>query len=200
MRIAEQLPEDDLGEPPSPKEAVNYHDALLNAHDELEIYPPYPHYVSKSGQFECIISDDYAEIEIKASLSGKLVDTYRGLDSDGKFELQDKTSRAIGEAAIRMLGKQATQGLVQDTVVLLSDLPVAFEPINNAMAVGYWVNENARLTDDEELLKKEWDRWQKKKIHIKSQFIESYDQQRLLLCWLAAFVTRLEELEQLKQQ
>lgn len=175
MRITELLSEDDAGEPPSPEPHENYFDLLLAAHNRLEIFPPYPTDSSKSGEFAFRLVDDYDNIEIEASLSGNLALKYQRLDSEGQYELADHIERAIGRSAIEIFGCSADAVCEKETVVLINHLPVVFEPINNAMLVG------------------KWDDWEKRKMIITSHYIEDYDQQRLLLGGLAAFVTYLEQ-------
>jgi hypothetical protein len=166
--VGELLPEPDPE--PSP-----YQDALFNAHDELQIYPPYPRYVNETREFEVRLYDDFERIEVEASIYGGLIEAYKELNEDEQFELADRIESAIGKTA-RVLAKSDPEFFyVKDTVVLINDLPVMFEPINNAMLVG------------------QWEDWEKKKMNIRSQFIEDRDQQRLLLGGLAAFVTYLEQ-------
>lgn len=202
MRTIEQLSEEDPGEPPSLESSATHHNALLEAHDRLEIYPPYPSYVSETREFECLLFDDYSSIEIKASLSGRLVEKYKTLSVDQKFTLQEKVALSMGHVAVGVMGDVTPQAIADVTAVLMNDVPVIFEPINHAMLVGSWVDENTKLTDDESKEKliddeaKEKERrakLEKKKLHIKSQFIESYDQQRTLLAGLALLVTYLEQ-------
>ncbi len=175
MRSAEQLPEEDSGEPPSLESHENYFDLLLGAHDRLEIFPPYPTDSNKSGEFTFCLFDDYDTIGIEASLSGDLVEKYQRLDSEGRYQLADYIETAIGRAVIEVYGDSAEEVSENDTSVLINNLPVIFEPINNAMLVG------------------NWDDWEKRKMTITSQYIEDYDQQRLLLGALAAFLTYLEQ-------
>jgi hypothetical protein len=175
MRITEQLPEEDAGEPPSLKSHENYFDLLLTAHDRLEMFPPYPTDSNESGEFAFRLFDDYDTIEIEALLTGSLAEKYRRLDSEGQYQLADHIERAIGRSAIEIFGHSAKEVCEKETVVLINNLPVVFEPINNAMLVG------------------RWDDWEKRKMTITSQYIEDYDQQRLLLGGLAAFVTYLEQ-------
>lgn len=175
MRITEQLPEEDAGEPPPPEPHENYFDLVFNAHDRLDMYPPYPAAVSGSSEFKLRLFDDYETIEIEASLSGSLAEKYRQLDIEGKYQLEDHVERAIGRFALELFDDQASEACEKETVVLINNLPVIFEPINNAMLVG------------------KWDDWEKRKMTISSQCIEDYDQQRLLLGGLAAFVTYLEQ-------
>jgi hypothetical protein len=193
MRITESLSEEDAGEPPSLELNATHHNALLAAHDHLEIYPPYPRYSNATGEFECLLFDDYSSIEIKASLSGSLAERYKNLSVQERFSLEEKIVGSMGRIALGVMSWATTQDVIDDTVVLMNNLPVLFEPIDHAMLVGSWVNEDAELTDDEAEVKKHWDEWQKKKIHIRSQFIESYDQQRVLLSGLAQLVTYLEQ-------
>lgn len=176
MRITEQLSEEDAGEPPSLELPENYHDALLEVHNMLQMYPPYPKFINRTGEFKVSLIDDYDNIEIEASLSGNLAEKYRLLkDKDGRFELEDAVEYAIGRSAVALFNGGHKKRCSKETVVLMNNLPVMFEPINNAMLVGKWHD------------------WEKKKMHITSQYIEDYDQQRLLLGGLAAFVTYLEQ-------
>jgi hypothetical protein len=99
----------------------------------------------------------------------------------------------MGEVAASMHRQEVIQDVETDTIALMNNVPVIFEPINRAMLVGYWVSEDSEIMDDEAKARKGWDKWQKKKIHFKSQYIETYDQQRLLLSGLALLVTYLEQ-------
>lgn len=175
MRTTEQLPEEDAGEPPSLEPSDNYFDLVFNAHDRLDMYPPYPVATSPTGEFEIRLFDDYETIEIEASLTGSLAEKYQRLDSEGRYQLADHVERAIGRFALEIFGQSASDVCENETTVLINHLPVLFEPINNAMLVGKWVD------------------WEKRKMIITSQCIEDYDQQRLLLGGLAAFVTYLEQ-------
>ncbi|MET0979894.1 MAG: hypothetical protein ABWX90_01405 [Candidatus Saccharimonadales bacterium] len=175
MRTTEQLPEEDAGEPPSPEPHDNYFNLVFDAHDRLDMNPPYPAIVSGSGEFELRLFDDYENIEIEASLSGSLAEKYRQLDSEGQYRLASHIEGVVSCSAKEMFGDFAKEICEKETVVLINNLPVVFEPINNAMLVG------------------KWDDWEKRKMTITSQCIIDYDQQRLLLGGLAAFLTYLEQ-------
>lgn len=167
-QVGESLPEPDPE--PSPYQA-----ALFSAHDKLKICPPYPRYINNTREFEVHLFDDYDNIEIEASLYGGLVEKYLKMDNDDQFELADHVKRTIGKTARLLYGAHALPEPVSEPIVLINNLPVIFEPMNHAMLVG------------------EWEDWEKKKMNIRSQFIENRDQQRLLLGGLAAFVTYLEQ-------
>lgn len=164
-----------VGELSIEPEPSPYRDALFDAHDRLNIYPPYPTVINQTGEFEVYLFDDYENVEIEALLSGKLAKKYAELSDEGKYELADYIKQAIGRSAVEVSDRYSTLMHEEDTVVLINDVPVMFEPIHNAMLVG------------------EWDDWEKKKMNIRSRFIENRDQQRLLLGGLAAFVTYLEQ-------
>lgn len=166
--VGESLPEPDPE--PSPYQA-----ALFSAHDQLKICPPYPQYVNGTREFEVRLFDDYDNIEIEASLYGSLVEKYLRLDNDDQFELADHVKRTIGKTASSLYDRDLISACENEPIVLINNLPVVFEPVNHAMLVG------------------EWEDWEKKKMNIRSQFIESREQQRLLLGGLAAFVTYLEQ-------
>jgi hypothetical protein len=166
--VGESLPEPDPE--PSP-----YQDALFNAHDELQIYPPYPVYLNDTREFEVRLYDDYERIEVEATLYGDLVKKYIDLDKDDQFELADRIEHAIGQTASRLMRMDSGFRYEKETVVLINHLPVIFEPVNNAMLVGQWQD------------------WERKKMSIRSEHIEDRNQQRLLLGGLAAFVTYLEQ-------
>jgi hypothetical protein len=168
--VGEPLPEPEPEPEPSP-----YQDALFSAHDELQIYPPYPQYVNTTREFEVRLFDDFESIEIEATLYGDLVKKYIDLDKDDQFELADRIEHAIGRTASRLLGEDSGFACKRETVVLINNLPVIFEPANNAMLVGRWGDQG------------------KNKMNIRSEFIEDRNQQRLLLGGLAAFVTYLEQ-------
>lgn len=193
MRIAEQLSEEDLGEPPSLGLPQIHYYGLLKEHDSLKIYPPYPHYISKTREFECSMLDDFVHIEIKASISGDLVETYNYLSVRKRFTLEEKIAKSMGRFALSAEERAIKRVATDDSTVLINNVPVIFEPLNQALLVGYWVDEEALFTDDEVKAREAWDGWQKKKMHIKSLYIESYDQQRLLLSGLATFVSYLEQ-------
>jgi hypothetical protein len=131
--------------------------------------------VNETRQFEVRLYDDFERIEVEASIYGDLIGVYKELNKDEQFELADRIERAIGKTARALAKSNPTFFYEKDAVVLINDLPVMFEPINNAMLVG------------------QWEDWEKKKMNIRSQFIEDRDQQRLLLGGLAAFVTYLEQ-------
>jgi hypothetical protein len=175
MRITEQLQEEDAGEPPSPEPRENYFNLLFNAHDRLEIFPPYPRVKSQSGELEVSLFDDYNTIGIEATITGTLAEKYRRLNSEGQYRLADHIERAIGHSALEIFGCSANEVCEKETVVLINNLPVIFEPIGHAALVG------------------KWDDWEKRKMTLMSQYVEDYDQQRLLLGGLAAFVTYLEQ-------
>lgn len=164
----ESLPEPDPE--PSP-----YRKALFNAHDGLQIYPPYPQYVNASREFEVRLYDDYEKIEIEATLYGDLVTKYVELSEDDQFELAERIERAIGRTAGELFCSGGRISAKNEAIALINHLPVIFEPLNNAMLVG------------------EWEDWERRKMHIRSEFIENRNQQRLLLGGLAAFVTYLEQ-------
>ena len=193
MRTIEQLSEEDPGEPPSLEFDSTHQEALLKAHDQLEIFPPYPRYISATGEFECVLLDDYSDIEIKASLSGGLAEKYKNLHVEERFALERAIAKSIGRGALGLLEHASKEEIRDETSVLMNNLPVIIEPIGHAVLVGSWVNEDASLMDDETEVKRRWDVWQKQKIHIKSLHIETYDQQRLLLSGLAILVTYLEQ-------
>jgi hypothetical protein len=165
-QAGESLPEPD----PEPSPYLN---ALFSAHDSLRIFPPYPKYVNDTREFEMRLFDDYENIEIEASIYGSLIDNYLKLDKDQQFDLADHVVYAIGKTAGQLYGHNTIHQ--RETVVLINNLPVMFEPTNNAMLVG------------------QWEDWERKKMNIRSQFIETRDQQRMLLGGLAALVTYLEQ-------
>ena len=168
--VGESLSEPDPE--PSP-----YQDALFNAHDELKIYPPYPKYVNQTREFEVHLYDDYERIEVEASLYGSLVDRYMQLDSDERFALERHIKSAMGQTAALLVQDELIDSHSEKgSIALINNLPVIFEPMNHAMLVGKW--------DDE---------WEKRKMNIRSQFIETREQQRMLLGGLAAMVTYLEQ-------
>jgi hypothetical protein len=175
MRISEQLSVDDPGEPPSLLSDENYFNLLFAAHDRLNIFPPYPVIANQTGEFEVRLFDDYDSIEIEASLHGELAEAYCRLNSDQRYELGWCIERAVGEMAVSLFETGESDSPVREPVALINHSPVIFEPINNAMLVG------------------QWEDWERKKMNIRSQFIESREQQRLLLGGLAAFVTYLEQ-------
>jgi hypothetical protein len=152
-----------------------YQDVIFNAHDTLKIYPPYPIVTNDTGEFEVRMFDDTQEIAIEASIHGSLADKFRDLDNEQQYELSWHVERAIGHTAMTLFGVERTAHCKKETVVLINNLPVIFEPINNAMLVGRW--------DDRE----------KRKMQISSTDITDRNQQRLLLGGLAAFVTYLEQ-------
>jgi hypothetical protein len=166
-----------VGELTIEPEPSPFHDDLFDAHDSLAMhpYPPYPTVVNKTGESVVRLFDDYDNIEIEASLHGSLVDAYHRLDNEQQFELARHIESAMGQVAISLFGADYDDFCKKETISLINNLPVLFEPINNAMLVG------------------EWEDWEKKKMHIRSQFITDYDQQCLLLGGLAAFVTYLEQ-------
>lgn len=166
-----------VGELTIEPEPSPFHDDLLDAHDSLAMhpYPPYPTVVNKTGESVVRLFDDYYKIEVEASLQGNLVKAYRRLDNEQRFELAHHIESAMGQVAMSLFGDEYDDFCKKENVSLINSLPVIFEPINNAMLVG------------------EWEDWEKKKMHIRSQFITDYDQQRLLLGGLAAFVTYLEQ-------
>lgn len=166
-----------VGELTIDPEPSPFHDDLFDAHDRLtrRPYPPYPTVVNTTGESTVILLDDYYKIEIEATLQGNLVKAYRRLDNEQRFELERHIVNAIGQVATSLYGKDRNVFCKKQNVSLINNLPVIFEPVNNAMLFG------------------EWENWEKKKMHIHSQFITDYDQQRLLLGGLAAFVTYLEQ-------
>lgn len=166
--VGESLPEPDPE--PSP-----YQDALFHAHDALEIYPPYPRYVNTSRELEVRLYDDFQNIEIEASLYGDLVKAYKDLDKDDQFELAHRIEFAMGRTAQELLHASRPFTGGEAGVALINYQPVIFEPTNNAMLVG------------------QWEDWERKKMTIRSEFITSRHQQRLLLGGFAAFVTYLEQ-------
>lgn len=168
--VGESLSEPDPE--PSP-----YQDALFNAHDELQIYPPYPKYINQTREFEVHLYDDYERIEVEASLYGSIVERFLQLDSDDRFELEHHIKLAMGRTATTLVHSallDSEHG--KGSIALINNLPVLFEPTNHAMLVGKW---------DDDL--------EKKKMNIQSQFIETREQQRILLGGLAAMVTYLEQ-------
>ncbi len=164
-----------VGELSIEPEPSPYQDVFFDAHDSLKMYPPYPTVVNRTGEFEVRLFDDYDTIEIEASLKGSLVHAYRHLDSERQYDLAQYIERAMGRVATSLFGDKYDDYCKRESIVLINNLPVIFEPVNSAMLVGRWED------------------WEKQKMHINSQHIDDYNQQRLLLSGLAAFVTYLEQ-------
>jgi hypothetical protein len=175
MCIAEQLSADDPGEPPSPEPDDKYHRHLFLAPDYQDAFPAYTNYSNRAKEFEIRSFDNENSIEIEASIYGGLIEKYRGLNSDEQFELADRIERTMGRMAKRLLLVDNMVERNNESVALINHLPVMFEPINHAMLVG------------------QWEDWTCKKMNIRSLFIQSRVQQRLLLGGFVSFVTYLEQ-------
>ncbi len=167
--VGESLPEPDPE--PSP-----YQCALFDKHDQLRISPPYPQFKNESQEFEVLMVDDFEKIEIEASIYGDLVERYKWLDSDRQFMLAGEIENSMSEVAKLLVREDPSLIIARDSVALINNVPVIFEPSNHGLLVGRW--------DDDQT---------KDKLTIQSDFIENRTQQRMLLGGLAALVTYLEQ-------
>ena len=160
---------------PDPEPHDDYRNVLFLVPEYQNAFPAYTNDSNPVKEFEIHSFDDQGSIKIEASIYGSLTEKYRGLNSEEQFELADRIERTMGCMANRLL---LVDGMVKpnkESVALINNLPVMFEPINNAMLVG------------------QWEDWTCKKMNIRSQFIQSRVQQRLLLGGFVSFVTYLEQ-------
>lgn len=162
-------------EPPSLDSYESYSNQLLTVHNRFAVFPSYTNYTDKSRAFEVRLFDDDESMHIEATMQGLLVDRYRKLDCERQFELADRMERAMGRTADLLMKNGHSLSIKNDAVVMINNLPVLFEPTNNAMLVGRWED------------------WDKKRMMLRSRHIENRAQQCLLLGGLASFVTYLEQ-------
>jgi hypothetical protein len=167
--VGESLPE------PEPEPGEKYFNQMFWAYDRYNSFPVYTNYVNDTNEFEVRSFDDGANIAIEASVYGKLAENYTSLGVDEQYDLARRIKEAMAATASRLPLIEDTQDNKREAVVLINNLPVIFEPINNALLVGVWAD------------------WERRKMNIRSEFIQDHNQQRLLLGGLAAFVTYLEQ-------